>query len=412
MSNVLLLKSGSAASASDTAIDAELVGLGHTVTQLVGSTASYTASLVGKNLVVIGSATPGQISTKLDAITIPVIGTIGTAPHTLFASVSASSPGTVSSFTVASTGDPVTTPDAANDSVVFATTSIPSLYVPVANLGAGAVAPIRYGSNGTNFPRACGAYYQPGGLLSDGTTAAPSFRGALQSLTNYAVNNTNGQRWFKQMVAMALASVNALPTANAGPDQTRAVGATATMAFSGSDPDGTITSYTARIVSKPAGSTAALSSTTTQNPTLTSNVPGPVVVGVIVGDSATPTGFSNEATMTVTFVASSINSGADAAYSVAPPPIPLVATLSGVGITGSWVQGITGTPNPQTVTIAAPTNSSTSFQVPSTLGTYRFHFDGPDETGTVIPGSVKTITIQTPVLGSAAEEVYDGAVWV
>jgi RHS repeat-associated protein len=78
---------------------------------------------------------------------------------------------------------------------------------------------------------------------------------------------------------------NRPPTANAGPDQTVPLGALVQLDGAGStDPDGDALSYRWSFVSRPAGSQAALSSTTAVRPTFTVDLPGGYIVQLIVND--------------------------------------------------------------------------------------------------------------------------------
>jgi mono/diheme cytochrome c family protein len=100
-------------------------------------------------------------------------------------------------------------------------------------------------------------------------------------------------------LTMAGCAGNDSPTADAGPNQTVAVGDTVRLDGSGSsDPDGDILIYQWSFVSRPAGSTAALSNTTNVNPTFVADVAGDYMVQLIVND-----GTDDSAPDTVTITA-------------------------------------------------------------------------------------------------------------
>jgi hypothetical protein len=87
------------------------------------------------------------------------------------------------------------------------------------------------------------------------------------------------------------------PVANAGPNQTVAVGATVQLNGSGSsDVDGDSLTYSWSIISAPPGSSATLANPNTVNPTFVADVPGSYVVQLIVNDGLVN---SAPATMTV-----------------------------------------------------------------------------------------------------------------
>ena len=84
---------------------------------------------------------------------------------------------------------------------------------------------------------------------------------------------------------VTISTTNSKPTANAGPDQTAAVGATVTLDGSGSlDVDGDALSFRWSFTARPAGSTATLSDPFAVSPTFTVDRPGSYALQLIVND--------------------------------------------------------------------------------------------------------------------------------
>lgn len=86
-------------------------------------------------------------------------------------------------------------------------------------------------------------------------------------------------------VRVTAADVNGLPVADAGPDQTVAVGATVYLDGTGStDSDGDALLFGWTMVSRPGGSAAALSGSTTGAPTFVADIAGTYEVSLTVSD--------------------------------------------------------------------------------------------------------------------------------
>lgn len=101
--------------------------------------------------------------------------------------------------------------------------------------------------------------------------------------------------------AAILASLNTAPVANAGVAQNVVAGSVVTLDGSASsDANGDPLTYAWTITSKPAGSTAALSSTTSAKPTFTADVAGTYVASLVVNDGKVS---SSAATSNITTVA-------------------------------------------------------------------------------------------------------------
>ena len=108
-------------------------------------------------------------------------------------------------------------------------------------------------------------------------------------------------------ITASFALGNRVPNANAGADQTKSVSDTVTVDGSGSsDADGDSLTFSWSFVSRPGGSSAALSSTTATKPTFKVDAPGSYVVRLIVNDGAAN---SKPDTVTISTAQDSDNDG-------------------------------------------------------------------------------------------------------
>ncbi len=157
---------------------------------------------------------------------------------------------------------------------------------------------------------------------------------------------------------------NSPPVADAGPDQTRAVGHTVVLDGSGSfDVDGDLLEFRWSIVSAPAGSTVALDDPATVNPTFLIDVAGDYVVALIVNDGAV-----DSAPDTVTISTENSRPVADAG----PDQTRAVGdtvVLDGIGSTDvdgdllSFFWSLVSTPAGSGATLSDPTAVNPSFVV-------------------------------------------------
>jgi hypothetical protein len=104
-------------------------------------------------------------------------------------------------------------------------------------------------------------------------------------------------------VTVTASTANIAPVANAGAAQSVVTGSQVTLNGSASnDANGDALTYTWAFVSRPTGSTAALSSTTSVNPTFTAGTAGSYVLSLVVND-----GTLNSVASNVTITASNAN---------------------------------------------------------------------------------------------------------
>ena len=87
--------------------------------------------------------------------------------------------------------------------------------------------------------------------------------------------------------AVTISTINSAPVADAGPDQSVSlIGTTVTLGGQSFDPDGDPISYSWSIITKPSGSSAALSDPASPNPTFVVDVQGDYVIELVVSDSS------------------------------------------------------------------------------------------------------------------------------
>lgn len=136
--------------------------------------------------------------------------------------------------------------------------------------------------------------------LSNATSPTPTFTAdaAGAYVAQLVVNNGSLS---SAPSTVTISTACAQPTANAGNNQNVATGATATLNGSGSgDACNDPLTYQWTLLSKPAGSAAALSGAATVSPTFVADVAGTYVAQLIVNNGVTP---SNPATVTITAAA-------------------------------------------------------------------------------------------------------------
>ncbi|HET7697241.1 MAG TPA: PKD domain-containing protein [Vicinamibacterales bacterium] len=131
--------------------------------------------------------------------------------------------------------------------------------------------------------------------LSNPTSATPSFYLDLEGRYEFELVVFDGATL--SAADRVVVATNHQPVARAGEDQERTVGSTAQLSGAGStDEDGQRLTYQWTLVSLPAGSNAALTSTTAVRPSLSLDLPGNYVVRLIVHDGIDP---SEPDTMTI-----------------------------------------------------------------------------------------------------------------
>jgi PKD domain len=205
--------------------------------------------------------------------------------------------------------------------------------------------------------------------LSNPTVVSPTFTADLTG--TYVAQLVVNDGKVNSTAATVTITTNAVqaPTANAGPNQTVGHGTTVGLSGGGTDPQGLPLTFKWALTTKPAGSTAVLSSTTVVSPTFVADLPGSYVAQLIVNN-----GFLSSAPSTVTITTTNTppvsNAGADQNVRVG-----ITVTLDGSGssdadhdpLTYSW--SLLSRPDGSAATLSAATSSSPTF-VADVIGTY------------------------------------------
>lgn len=127
----------------------------------------------------------------------------------------------------------------------------------------------------------------PGGtavMLAGRTTAEASFTPTEAGVYEFELTVSDGMLAARDTVRVTVTTPNQPPTVDVGADQSITLGATVTVVANATDPDGDPVSFSWSVESRPAGSTAALSSTTAATVMITPDLAGDYVLRVTVSD--------------------------------------------------------------------------------------------------------------------------------
>ena len=216
--------------------------------------------------------------------------------------------------------------------------------------------------------------------IVDATSPRPSLTPDLAGtyIASLVVTDNSNATSVADQVVITVSPVNQnnAPVAVAGPNQNVLVGATVELDGSGSsDADGDLLSYSWSFTSKPAGSTAQLSSIDANDPapTFVADVPGVYVIGLVVGDGKTYS--TTQASVTVTAalgnVAPVANAGDDVS-TVVGSTVNLSGALSSdanVGDTLTYAWTIVSSPALSAAVPGNPSNVTTTL-TPDVAGIY------------------------------------------
>jgi hypothetical protein len=250
----------------------------------------------------------------------------------------------------------------------------------------------------------------PGGsvaVLNNAAIVNPTF--TVDAPGTYVVQLVVNDGQADSVPATVTITTNALqpPVANAGLNQTVQHGATVALNGSATDPQGLPLTLKWSLETKPAGSTAALSSTTVARPTFVADLPGTYVAQLIANN-----GFLNSAPSTVTITTTNVAPVANAG------PDQSVVVGATVALDGSnssdadhdplsFAWSLLTRPNGSTAVLSAATSPTPTF-VADVAGTYVVQlivndgFANSDPKTVTITAGLKTITLTPNPLNLAA----------
>jgi hypothetical protein len=295
---------------------------------------------------------------------------------------------------------------------------------PIANAGTGPASPvvgeqIQLNGGGSTDPNGDTLTYswvmtsKPGGsasTLSNATSITPLFTPDVAGTYVLTLTVSDGLLSNASSLTIPVAAINTEPTAVIGPQSNVLVGGLVTLTGANStDPQGDTLTYFWTLTTRPAGSTAALSSTTIVNPTFTPDIAGSYSVRLVVNDgllSSIPAilGF-NAATTNIAPIAnagtgSSITIGATLQLSGAASSDP-----NGDPLTYAWT--ISTKPGGSTATLSNAALVNPTF-VPDIIGTYVFSLIVNDgllsSTASTVSYTVNAVANRAPVaIASSAQ---------
>jgi hypothetical protein len=230
--------------------------------------------------------------------------------------------------------------------------------------------------------------------LAGAATAQATFTPTVAGVYEFELTVSDGELAARDTVRVTVAAANQAPVVDAGTDQSITLGATANVTATATDPDGDALTYAWTVQSRPAGSTAALSATTTPAVSITPDVAGAYVLRVTVTDGRGGQAIDE---VTITAAAAGANRApvANAGFDLNGTetiPMTLDGTASfdpdGDDLTFSW--SILSAPAGSTVSIVGE-NGATASLTPDVEGVYVVELEVSD--GEFVSTDTATLTV-------------------
>ena len=248
-------------------------------------------------------------------------------------------------------------------------------------------------------------------VLSSATTVNPTFVADMAGTYVARLIVNNGLLSSAPDTVTITSTTPQPPVANAGPDQTVAVGALVHLTGSGStDPNGFPLTFSWSLITRPSGSTAVLSSGTTVNPTFVADMTGTYVARLIVNNGVLSSAPDTVTITSTTPQAPVANAGPDQTVNVGAL-VHLTGSAStdpnGFPLTFSW--SLTTRPSGSTAVLSSATTVNPTF-VADLAGTYVARLIVNNGFLSSAPDTVTITAGTTPVFQSAvSRKVHGGA---
>jgi RHS repeat-associated protein len=239
--------------------------------------------------------------------------------------------------------------------------------------------------------------------LSNASSIEPTF--IADKPGNYEVQLVAGDGFLNSAPdSVVVSTENSLPVANAGPDQTVALAATAQLNGSGSiDADGDPLTFSWALLSIPSGSEATLSDTHVVAPTFFVDVVGTYVAQLVVNDG---TGSSVADTVVLDTINSPPVANAGADQTVPPGTVVTLDGLASSDVDGdplTYAWALTSIPAGSTATLSAPTSPVTTFEA-DVPGDYRVQLIVNDGVRNSAPDTVVISTTNSKPIANAGPD--------